>query len=457
MTPMTRDQDRDQGWKQGWKRLIYTEAPSDRGNMRRVLNSLVLHLHPVRVPARAIRFTYTWGLGGISTLLCLLLAITGVLLMFRYEPDIERAYLSIQALEAEVAFGSLIRGVHHWSANLLVITIFLHLLRVFFTGGFKAGRTTNWIIGVVLLVVVLAFNFTGYLLPWYQLSYWAVTVSTAIMRYVPGLGTEVAKGLLGGHEVGAATLRNFYALHVAVLPAGMLALLGYHFWRIRKDGGISQPLTHPEGGDVRVTTIPHLVRREAAVAAVVLTAIVAFSMLVTAPLGPVADPLHSPNPAKAAWYFGGLQELLLHMETEAALVLLAIVGAAVVLVPVLDRDRATIGVYFRSARGRAAALLGAVAGLNLTPLAILADELWIDWSALMPGAPTWVSHGFVPLAVVLIAFCAVALAARWLLKATYGESIVAVGAFLVAALLVMTITCALFRGENMDLVWPGGL
>ncbi len=184
MTPVSADRDN----VKGWKRLIYTEASDDRGNMRRVLNSLVLHLHPVRVPARAIRFTYTWGLGGISTLLCLLLAITGVLLMFRYEPDVERAYLSIQALEAEVAFGSLIRGVHHWSANLLVITAFLHLLRVFLTGGFKAGRTTNWIIGVVLLVVVLAFNFTGYLLPWDQLSYWAVTVSTADHALCAGAG-----------------------------------------------------------------------------------------------------------------------------------------------------------------------------------------------------------------------------------------------------------------------------
>ncbi len=425
--------------------------------VRRVLNSLaVLHLHPVRACPAALRFSYTWGLGGISATLALIIALTGVLLMFRYEPDIERAYLSIQALEAEVAFGSLIRGVHHWSANLLVITAFLHLLRVFFTGGFKAGRTTNWIVGVVLLVVVLAFNFTGYLLPWDQLSYWAVTVSTAIMRYVPGLGTEVAKGLLGGHEVGAATLRNFYALHVAVLPAGMLALLGYHFWRIRKDGGISQPLTHPEGGDVRVTTIPHLVRREAAVAAVMLTAVVAFDAG-DGPAGARRRPAALPQSGQSGLVLRGLQELLLHMETEAALVLLAIVGAAVVLVPVLDRDRVTIGVYFRSVRGRAAALLGAVAGLNLTSLAIIADELWIDWSALLPGAPTWVSHGFVPLALVLTAFCAVALAARWLLKATYSESIVAIGTFLVAALLVMTITCALFRGENMDLVWPGGL
>ncbi|MCA9923689.1 MAG: cytochrome b N-terminal domain-containing protein, partial [Anaerolineales bacterium] len=180
------------------ERLLYTTATDDRSRMRAVANNLILHLHPTKVPKPALRFSYTWGLGGISTVLALLLIISGVLLMFRYDASVERAYTSIQYLETEVFFGSLIRGIHHWSGNLLVITVFLHLLRVFFTGGYKKGRATNWIIGIVLLLLVVIFNFTGYLLPWDQLAYWAVTVGTSLLAYIPVLGTAVSNFLLGG-------------------------------------------------------------------------------------------------------------------------------------------------------------------------------------------------------------------------------------------------------------------
>ncbi len=200
-------------------------------------------------------------------------------------------------------------------------------------------------------MVVLAFNFTGYLLPWDQLSYWAVNRQHRDHAPCAGLGTEVAKGFPRGYEVGAATAAQLLRPPRAVLPAGMLALLGYHFWRIRKDGGISQPLTHPEGGDVRVTTIPHP-RREAAVAAMVLTAVVAFDAG-DGPAGARRRPAALPQSGQSGLVLRGTAGAArFHMETEAALVLLAIVGAAVVLVPVLDRDRATIGVYFRSTRGQ---------------------------------------------------------------------------------------------------------
>jgi quinol-cytochrome oxidoreductase complex cytochrome b subunit len=460
-----------------------TAGEYDRRALRQVLDSLVLHLHPTRVPAAALRFTYTWGLGGISTLLCLILMGTGVLLMFRYQPDVEKAYLSIHALETEVAFGSLIRALHHWSANLLVVTVFLHLVRVFVTGGFKARRRTNWVIGVLLLVLVLAFNFTGYLLPWDQLAYWAITVSTSIIRYVPLVGREISKALLGGHVVGQRSLHNFYTLHVAVLPAALLTLMAYHFWRIRKDGGISQPEPAPGEKPLKVTTVPNLVRREVAVGAVVLTALVAFAMLVPAPLGSVADPLRSPNPAKAAWYFGGLQELLLHMETEAALLLLGLLFAGLLLLPQLEPAAADsgaaadsraaadsgaaadsraaadsgagIGIAFRSRTGRTAALFGGLVALNAVPLLIIADEFWIDWRAWLPGWPTLISNGLVPLAAVLALIATVYLATRILLRARHSEGVVALFTFLTVALLLMTLICGVFRGENMGLTLPG--
>ncbi len=408
-----------------------------RARMRRVLNSLILHVHPTRIPAAALRFTYTWGLGGISAVLCLILSGTGILLMFRYEPTVERAHASIQALETMVRFGSLCRALHHWSANLLVVSVFLHLLRVFLTGGYKQGRGQNWVIGLGLLLLVLAFNFTGYLLPWDQLSYWAVTVSTSIIRYVPLLGDALSETLLQGREVGQGALSNFYALHVAVLPAFLLILLAYHVWRIRKDGGISQP-ERAEGESVKkVTTVPHLVQREVAVGVTAVTVVLLWSMFVPAPLGFVANPQRPPNPAKAAWYFGALQELLLHLDTLAALILLALIAAGVMLLPWWDREDADLGIYFRSPRGRRAFVLNGGLVLLLVPALIIADEHWIDWMKLFPGSAPLFVNGWVPLACVLLLLGCSSAGTCWGLGANQSEDLVGLFGFIVSAVIVM--------------------
>jgi len=270
----------------------------EQRRLQQVTNSLILHLHPVRVPAQAIRFTYTWGLGGISAVLAVVLALTGVLLMFRYDARVDYAYISIQALETEVAFGSLIRAAHHWSANLLVISSFLHLLRVLFTGSYKQGRTANWIIGVILFALALAANFTGYLLPWDQLAYWAITVSTSLVAYIPVIGNAIRTFALGGPQVGQAGLSNFYALHVVFIPTLLATLMGYHFWKVRKNGGISQPQPKNNERGEMLTTIPHLVNVEYAAGLVTLLVVAIWAMTTPAPLGPIANPLNSPNPAK---------------------------------------------------------------------------------------------------------------------------------------------------------------
>jgi quinol-cytochrome oxidoreductase complex cytochrome b subunit len=438
------------------ERILYNDrAGTDEiGRMRMVANSLILHLHPARVPASALRISYTWGLGGISTVLALLLAATGVLLMFRYEPNIDRAYLSIQAMESQVAFGSLVRAVHHWSANLLVITAFLHLVRVFLNGGFKQGRAKNWLIGVALLVLVLAFNFTGYLLPWDQLAYWAITVSTSLIAYLPGVGEVVSKFVLGGPQVGQGALSNFYALHVAVLPFLMVTAMGYHFWKVRKDGGLSQPVKQGKDLAERLTTIPHLVQVEFAAAAAVIAGIAIWAMLVPAPLGEMANPTHSPNPAKAAWYFAGLQELLLHMHPLAAMLLVGIVLLAVALLPRWDGQEENIGIYFRSAVGRRAALVGAFLGLDLVPLLVIADEFWVELPALLPGWPSLISGGLVPLLLTLAGLAAVYGALRLGFRAKNGEALVGLFAFVMVSLIVLTIVGVFFRGPNMALVLP---
>lgn len=436
-----------------WKRrILYTPASNDeRSRMRTVVDSLILHLHPVRVPAAALRFSYTWALGGICATLGLLLGLTGVLLMFRYEPNVGRAYLSIQMLETQVVFGSLVRAIHHWSASLLVITTFLHLLRVFFTGGYKQGRSRNWLIGVGLLLVTLLFNFTGYLLPWDQLSYWAVTVSTSLVSYMPLIGRALSRLALAGAEVGQGALSNFYALHVAVLPLTAVALVSYHFWKVRKDGGISQPIgQHSE----RVTTIPHLVRRELAVAALVVLAVMLWSMAVPAPLEEVANPMQSPNPAKAAWYFVGIQEFLLHMDTLAAIVVVAVVGAALAFLPHFDRQDGNVGVYFRSPIGRRAALLGALLGLDIVPLLVMVDEYWLDLPAMLPPWPTFVANGVIPALATLAGLTAIYGLTRRLLKANHSEALVGLVSFFAISLVMLTIIGNLFRGANMALILP---
>ncbi len=206
-----------------------------------VFGNLFLHLHPVRVHTNSLRAGYTFGLGLISFYLFLILTGSGVLLMFYYNPSTELAYKSMKDLEYVVSFGVVLRNVHRWSAHAMVAFAFLHMCRVFYTGSYKAPREFNWVIGVCLLLVTLFLSFTGYLLPWDQLAFWAITVGSNIAAYMPVIGEYVRFLLLGGNEVGQMALLRFYVLHIAVLPIVAAILLGVHFWRIRKDGGLSRP------------------------------------------------------------------------------------------------------------------------------------------------------------------------------------------------------------------------
>jgi quinol-cytochrome oxidoreductase complex cytochrome b subunit len=442
-----------------WRQRLFYTTRDDRSHLTLVANNLILHLHPINVPAKALRFTYTWGLGGMSAILMLMLAFTGLLLMFRYDARVDYAYISIQQLESSVAFGSLLRGIHHWSANLLVITTFLHLLRVFFTGSFKRGRTANWLIGIALLLLVLGANFTGYLLPWDQLAYWAITVSTSLLTYLPLVGNTLRNLLLGGPAVGQGALSNFYAIHVVVIPLLLISISLYHFWKVRKNGGISQPLAEPGERTERKTTIPHLVEREAAVALLVFAGVVIWAMLRPSPLGELANPFDSPNPAKAAWYFLGLQELLLHMQPLAAIAILCIVLAALALVPYWDRDPRDIGIYFRSAAGRWSALIGSLLGFVLVPLIVILDEYRLNLSTWLPSWPAGITGGLIPLLASLATLALVYFSLRRVVRtrgqhANHSEAVLGLFTFVIASLVMLTIVGIFFRGPNMALVLP---
>jgi quinol-cytochrome oxidoreductase complex cytochrome b subunit len=201
----------------------YTDSPRNRSYV--IMNSVLYHLHPVKVKRHAVKVSYTLCLGGLSFFLFILLTVTGIFLMFFYRPTGAAAWQDIQTLQTSVTFGLLVRNMHRWGAHLMVLSTFLHMSRVFYHGAYKAPREFNWVIGVVLLTLTLLLSFTGYLLPWDQLALWAVTVGTNMMGYTPVFGSQVR-----------------FVLHVLLLPFVIVIFMAIHFWRVRKDGGISGPL-----------------------------------------------------------------------------------------------------------------------------------------------------------------------------------------------------------------------
>jgi quinol-cytochrome oxidoreductase complex cytochrome b subunit len=228
-------------------------ADTEKNRSLQIVSNLIFHLHPVRIKAHGLRIRFTWCLGGVTFLIFVVELVTGILLMFYYRPVVEYAYMDIKSLMIDVPFGRVLRNVHRWGAHLMVLTVMMHMLRVFLTGSYKPPREFNWVVGVLLLTGTLLLSFTGYLLPWDQLAYWAINVGTNMARATPLLGHEgpfalvdkfhdVRFLLLGGTEVGPSALLRFYVLHVILLPMVVLVFCAVHFWRVRKDGGISGPL-----------------------------------------------------------------------------------------------------------------------------------------------------------------------------------------------------------------------
>jgi cytochrome b6 len=219
-------------------RSIVRHPPPDspRGRAMTSFHNLFLHVYPVKVPRKALSFRSTYRLGFIATVLFLVLFVSGMYLMFFYVPAVTTAYLNMQQIATSVPFGQFVRNVHRWAAHLMVLVVFLHMIRVFYSGAYRRPRQFNWVIGVALLLATLGLSFTGYLLPWDQLAFWAVTVGTNVAGYTPLVGNQVRQLFLGGHDITGATLLRFYVLHVYLIPALLFLLLGVHIWRVRKDG-----------------------------------------------------------------------------------------------------------------------------------------------------------------------------------------------------------------------------
>ena len=247
-----RDPKDTQLWKSVFRHKL-DESPRNRALA--VLSNVFLHLHPPKIPRNAVRYCFTWGMGGITFYLFLVLTLTGIYLMFYFHPSKVQAFRDILYLRHDVPFGNLLRNMHRWAAHAMVITVWLHMMRVFMTGSYKKPREFNWSVGVVLLVLTLLLSFTGYLLPDDQLGFWAVTVGTNMARSTPLVGHEGPGGaelgftafndvrfaLLGGSIVDANALLRAYIWHCIAIPVVASLLMIVHFWRVRKDGGISGP------------------------------------------------------------------------------------------------------------------------------------------------------------------------------------------------------------------------
>src|SRR5438445_13358927 len=247
---------------QVWTSVFRHERPNtDRNRVLVMLSKVFLHLHPVRIRKSGVKLRYTWCMGGLSFFLFLSLTLTGLLLMFYYRPTLEYAYTDIVGLREHVPLG-IMREMHRWGAHAMVIAVWLHMFRVFMTGSYKPPREFNWNVGVILLVLTLLLSFTGYLLPLVQLAIWAITVGSSMARASPGAGNEgpmsgliklgdirlihagddARFALIGGRSIGPSTLLRFYVLHCVAIPLAAGFLMAIHFWRVRKDGGISGPL-----------------------------------------------------------------------------------------------------------------------------------------------------------------------------------------------------------------------
>ncbi len=376
---------------------------SDKSRSAAIVNNFFLHIQGAKTHINTLRPSYTLGLGLISFFLFIIVVITGVFLMVFYNPGIDNAYNTIKDINYVVTGGKLMRNVHKWAGEGMIIFVILHMARVFFTSAYKKGREFNWLIGIVLFTLVLGINLSGYMLPWDQLAYWALVIVANIVQSPKELtdalgitkffdiGGASKEFFLGGLEAGQESLTRVYFLHIMLFPMLLYIFIGIHFWRIRKDGGLTKPdffehdekdlgyanLPEKEGGvfptyktyglmelaegktpsvdrDVEnsVLSWPNLLIAEIAVFVLTLAAVMIYSFYIDAPLRELANPLIPENPAKAPWYFLGLQELLSYSAFMGGVGLpgLAILGLA--LIPYVDRNPERIGVWFTSRQGK---------------------------------------------------------------------------------------------------------
>jgi len=476
-------------------KLLWSWKPeSDREAGHAIVSNFLLHWFPNRVLLKSIAYNYSFYLGTICFTLFMILSVTGAILMFFYTPSVERAYWSIKDIDFVVSFGWFLRRSHRVSAHLMVIAVFLHMFRVFLTGAYKRGtsagssREFNWILGVVLFVLTLMLSFTGYLLPWDQLAYWAITVGTNIAASVPLIGNQIRYLMVGGNEIGQNTLIRFYVLHIVVLPAMLLAVSIWHMWRIRKDGGLaiseqerarvkemkpSQPtktktyslMGVSSGTTVQVfdpTTVneeksvpssPNLVIRILLIVLATCAVTAILSAIFQAPLEEAANPRVTPNPAKAPWYFLGLQELVGYSALIGGVILPGVVVTWLGLIPFIDREKKDIGVWFFRTPELKWAIFGGLYGLIATVAALLLGVL-APMRSLFPTIESQIFFDLVNPATLLFVLVVALYFIVWKLSSSSRYATSATFCAFIICFILLTYTGMALRGPNWDFFWP---
>jgi quinol-cytochrome oxidoreductase complex cytochrome b subunit len=473
---------------------------TDRSRSTFVFGNVFLHLHSVRTHRWTLRWSTTWGLGIASAAAFVITLVTGVLLMFYYKPYPEAAYQSMKDIHFVVPTGRFIRNIHRWAANIMVVTVILHMARAFYTAAYRRPREFNWLIGIALLAITLGLSFTGYLLPWDQLAYWAITIGANIAQSprevtdALGITEHFDPGglqrllLLGSDVVGPEALIRFYLLHVMILPLALVALMAVHFWRIRKDGGLVRPAdadrklgppppeTYPvftqapqrtyhlaaivrgrtpavgNGPENTVPSMPHLFYAELGVLMLTVFLCLVLSLVWDAPLKELANPAVPENPAKAPWYFLGLQEMVSFSAFMGGVGIPAIIILGLGLIPFLDRERTGAGEWFGGPGGwplvRRSIAIGLAASIGIEAFAIRFG--WIrEW---FPHVPQLVITILNPGTVLTAIY---ALYSVWLVRRHQSARAGALGLFtcFLCGFVVLTVIGTYFRGPNWQFYW----
>lgn len=315
-----------------------------------VILKFLLHLHPPRIPASSAKFSYTFGLGGLTVFSFLLTTITGIILLFQYSPTPESAHVSMEQITTVIPYGWYIRNLHFWSAQVLVIAAVLHMLRIVLTGGYLKGRSFNFQIGLILLVLLFITDFTGFPLRWDAESHWALVVGTNLIKTIPVIGAGLYQFIVGSTEITGTTLLRFYGWHIFGLPFIATILIVYHIYRIRKDGGISRK----KGDSVPATiTKEQLVKKEVLLMLTALAGVILLSVFWTPHLGLSVDTSPPLAEVQAPWIFLGIQFLLRYLPPVIAGI---VIPMAILLfwaaIPYLDKQDDLQGIWSPEPRKR---------------------------------------------------------------------------------------------------------
>jgi len=441
--------------------MATTITDDNRRRLGRINKNFFLHIHASKVHPHSLKPAYTFGLGIILGFLFLIMILTGVMLLMNYTPSVERAYNSVKDIMFIVPGGRYIRNIHRWAAHGMVLISFLHLIRVFFTGSYLQGRRLNWIFGVVILFLVMFMNFSGYLLPWDQLAYWAVTIGSniaasfreltdilGITQFID-IGGFIKSLLIGDDSVGQAALSRFFMLHVVFLPVTLMVLTGLHFWRIRKDGGISRP---ESAIGEKMYSWPVVMWAELAILIMTAAALLIMAFLFDAPLREEANPAFAENPAKSPWYFLGIQELVSYSAFAGGVIIPVLFLVFLISIPYVDKEDKYAGIWFSSSAGRKITWQSILYTLIVTLILVFIIIRYGWLNTWFPGIPQIVIMLVNPATLSALFYV---LWSLWMGRRTGSSRMRTIAMFTctITAFIIFTVIGIWFRGPNWEFYW----